>query len=158
MTLTSSRSLVGPDELPNDDSNGPNWCLRAYPSVNSLTPLVPIKMGTHLKPFPMRPGVVDEGYPNWEDVNVELDEVVADNYYDHFDNVSGRKLGGWPTLVQSEIFWAPWNKHPAWPQYVFQIDTTEKDNWMWGDNGVGYFGPGTSPNQENDWTCEWQCY
>ena len=150
--------FVGPDELPNDDANGTNWCLRAYPSLDSLKPLAHIETGTHIKQFPMRPEIVDEDYPNWEDVNVELDEDVADNYYDHFNNASGLKLGGWPTLVQSEIFWAPWNKHPASPQYVFQIDTTEKGNWMWGDNGVGYFGRGTSSNHENDWACEWQCY
>lgn len=102
--------------------------------------------------------LIDEDYPKWEDVNVDLDEDVAEAYYDHFENVGGLKLGGWPTLVQSEIFWAPWNKHPASPEYVFQIDTTEKGNWMWGDNGVGYFGRGTSRGHENEWACEWQCY
>lgn len=150
--------FIGPSDLPNDDSNGTNWCLRAYPALAELVPLPAQETGSHIKSFPMRPHVIEEDYPNWEDVNVELDEDVADKYYDNFENVSGLKLGGWPTLVQSEIYWAPWNKHPASPEYVFQIDTTEKGNWMWGDNGVGYFGRGTSPGHENEWACEWQCY
>jgi hypothetical protein len=150
--------FIGSNELPNRSGNGTNWCLRAYPSLSELVPLPAQETGSHIKSFPMRPRIIDADYPNWEDVNVDLDEDVAETYYDHFENVGGLKLGGWPTLVQSEIFWAPWNKHPASPEYVFQIDTTEKGNWMWGDNGVGYFGRGTSRGHENEWACEWQCY
>ena len=150
--------FVGPNQLPVDDPNGTNWCLRTYSSLADLKPLRLVETGTSIKPFPMRPQVVEEDYPKWEDVKVKLDGDFARNYYDHFDNVRGLKLGGWPTLIQSEIFWAPWNTHPASPQYVFQIDTTEKGNWMWGDNGVGYFGRGTSPGYENEWTCQWQSY
>lgn len=64
----------------------------------------------------------------------------------------------WHTLIQSEIYWAPYNQHPAKPEYIFQIDSTEKGNWMWGDNGVGYFGRGTKEGHEDEWTIEWQCY
>jgi len=102
--------------------------------------------------------VVEEDYPCWEDVPVECPEEIDDEYYDLFDNVRGFKFGGWPTLIQSEIFWAPWNKHDAIPEYVFQIDTTEKGNWMWGDNGVGYFGKGTAEDKTNEWALAWQCY
>jgi len=150
--------FIGPCELPTDNANGTNWCLRAYPSLDLLVPLSRKETGTQIKPFPMRPRIVEEDYPKWEDVGIALNEDVAESYYDHFENFSGLKLGGWPTLIQSEIFWAPWNKHPASPQFVFQIDTTEKGNWMWGDNGVGYFGRGTSPGHENTWACDWQCY
>ncbi|WLQ16576.1 hypothetical protein O5O45_11655 [Hahella aquimaris] len=44
---------------------------------------------------------------------------------------SGGKGEVWPSLIQSEIFWSPWNKHDAVPDYVFQIDTTRKGGWMW---------------------------
>ena len=44
------------------------------------------------------------------------------------------------------------------PKYVFQIDTTGKGNWMWGDNGIGYFGKGTVECTKDDWFLEWQCY
>jgi uncharacterized protein YwqG len=106
----------------------------------------------------MRPRTINEDFPNWEDVSIELDDELADNYDDHFKNVGGFKLGGWPTLVQSEIFRAPWNKHPAKPEFVFQIDATEKGNWMWGDSGIGYFGRGPESGHEDQWACEWQCY
>jgi hypothetical protein len=150
--------FVGPRELPLDAANGSHWCLRAYSSLSLLVPLAPKQTGTRLKPFAMRPRIIEEDYPMWDDVRVELDQDVADNYYDHFANAPGLKLGGWPTLIQSEIYWAPWNEHPASPEYVFQIDSTEKGNWMWGDSGVGYFGRGTTTGYENAWACAWQCY
>jgi hypothetical protein len=74
------------------------------------------------------------------------------------DDTPEFKLGGWPTLIQSEIFWAPWNRHPAAPEYVFQIDSTGKGNWSWGDGGVGYFGRGTAPGKTDEWALAWQCY
>jgi hypothetical protein len=58
-------------------------------------------------------------------------------------------LGGWPTLIQSEISWG--KKHPAAPEYVFQINTTQKGNWMWGDNG-------TAKGRRDEWALDWQCY
>ena len=150
--------FVGPDELPDSTENGTNWCLRAYPQSKSLVPLAQVDSAGQIKALPMRPQIVEEDYPMWEDVNIGLPEAIEDDYYDHFENVGGLKIGGWPTLIQSEIYWAPWNKHPAAPRYVFQIDSTEKGNWMWGDGGVGYFGRGTAEGHENDWACEWQCY
>ena len=150
--------FIGPDELPIDAANGTNWRLRAYSSLDELAPLEPVETGSHIQAFPIRPSVVDEDFPMWEDVNIELPEEFEDDYYEHFRNVGGFKLGGWPTLIQSEIYWAPFNRHPAVPEYVFQIDTTEKGNWMWGDNGVGYFGRGAAPGHEDEWTCQWQCY
>ena len=150
--------FIGADDFPNCDPNGSNWCLRAYPSLDELVALPPTDTGSAIKQLPMRPQLVEEDLPCREDVDVELDDDVADNYHDHFKNVEGFKLGGWPTLIQSEIFWAPWNKHPAAPEFVFQIDSTEKGNWSWGDNGVGYFGRGTETGHEDEWACEWQCY
>jgi uncharacterized protein YwqG len=40
---------------------------------------------------------------------------------------------------------------------VFQIDTTEKGNWQWGDAGVGYFGRRTAAGHEDEWAISWQC-
>ncbi len=150
--------FIGPDEMPNNSPNGKNWCLRAYQKIESLVPLNEVDTGSHIRALPMRAHIVEEDYPMWEDVNIELPNQLADDYYNYFENVYGLKLGGWPSLVQSEIYWAPWNKHPAAPRYVFQIDSTEKGNWMWGDSGVGYFGRGTAPEHKHEWTCEWQCY
>lgn len=150
--------FIGPKELPVDEPNGTKWLIRTYSKLSQLVPLERVDTGSYLKPFPMRPRVVDNDSPCWEDVPFECPEEIENDYFDLFENVGGFKLGGWPTLVQSEIFWAPWNKHDASPEYVFQIDTTEKGNWMWGDNGVGYFGRGKAKGKENEWALAWQCY
>ena len=150
--------FVGPEQLPVDSPNGDGWCLRAYPDASALVPIEPEETGSLIRPFPMRPRVVEADYPCWEDVSIDLPDQIADQYYDLFENTPGFKFGGWPSLLQSEIFWAPWNRHPAIPEYVFQIDTTEKGNWMWGDNGVGYFGRGTANGHKDEWALSWQCY
>lgn len=106
----------------------------------------------------MRPtGTVDD-FPCWEDVSIELPKDIGENYYDLFETLDGLKLGGWPRLIQSEISWAPFNLHPAKPEYVFQIDSTKKGQWSWGHDGVAYIGRGTAPGKEDEWTLEWQCY
>jgi hypothetical protein len=105
----------------------------------------------------MRPKVVEDDFPCWEDVPIDLPDDVSDRYYDVYHNVPGTKLGGWPTLVQAPIFWAPWNKHPAAPEYVFQVDSSEKAGWSWGHDGVGYLGRGTAPGKEDEWALAWQC-
>lgn len=51
----------------------------------------------------------------------------------------------------------PWNRHPAHPKYVFQIDSEEKAYWAWGEGGIGYFGRGTGEARDQ-WTMDWQCY
>ena len=148
--------FIGPDELPTDTPNGDGWCLRAYERKASLVTLPPVDTGSWVKPFPMRPVVVDADYPCREDVGEEVSEEIADLLEDELENVPGLKLGGWPSLIQSEIFWAPWNRHPAKPEYVFQIDSDEKALWAWGHGGVGYFGRGTTPEARDEWALAWQ--
>ena len=150
--------FIGPGELPTNAANGANWCLRAYSSLAQLVPLPAQDTGTRIKSLPLRPHIIEADYPVWEDVDINLDQTVAARYEEYFANASGFKLGGWPTLIQSAIHWAPGNNHPAAPKYVFQIDSTAKGNWLWGDHGVGYFGRGTSLGYENEWICTWQCH
>lgn len=120
---------------------------------SELVPLAHQDTGSRIKPFPMRSRIIEEDFPCWEDIPIKLPDDLADNYYDLFENVSGLKLGGWPTLIQSEIYWAPWNEHPAAPEYVFQVDSEPKVHWNWGDRGVGYFGRGTAEGKEDEWAC-----
>ena len=152
--------FIGPDALPTDgaNTNGTNWCLRGYPTIAQLEPLISPQTGGAIKMLPMRAKVCEEDYPCLDDVPCSVPEELENNYHEEFANVPGCKLGGWPTLIQSEIFWAPWQKHPIAPEYVFQIDSTEQGKWMWGDNGVGYFGRGTVEGCQNEWAIEWQCY
>ncbi len=150
--------FVGPHELPIDAPNGQNWVIRVYKDISKLVSLKQVNTSSYIKSFPMNYRVIDDDYPCWEDVAFSCPEEISDDYYDLFDNSHGFKLGGWPSLIQSEIYWAPWNKHETEPKYVFQIDTTEKGNWMWGDNGIGYFGRGTAKKKKEEWALEWQCY
>ena len=142
--------FIDSKELPIDAPNGDKWQLRAYNDLSELVPITePKDTNTWLKAFPMKATIVDKDYPCWEDVEDCPDEL-DDDYYDHFENVVGFKIGGWPSIIQSG---APWKES----QFAFQIDTTQKGNWMWGDNGVGFFGRGLDQNKDT-WTLDWECY
>ena len=149
--------FIGPEQLPNHKENGEGWCLRAYRNIKDLVPISGDKIDSPIKSFEMKPEVLEEDYPCWDDAD-SCPEELENDYFDLFANHSGFKIGGWPTLIQSEIFWAPLNKHPFNPDYVFQIDSTEKGNWSWGDGGVGYFGRGTTSEGKDSWALSWQCY
>lgn len=148
--------FITQNELPSDTPNGEGWSLRTYASLDGLVEIEEPKPTTLIKPFPVRWELIEEDYPIWDDVDIKVPPEVAANYYDLFVNRDGSKVGGCPTLIQSEIYWAPWNKHPANPAYVFQIDSEEKAHWAWGDAGVGYFGRGTG-SATDQWAFEWQC-
>lgn len=90
-------------------------------------------------------------------LQIDLPEEIEDEYEDLFVNREGLKLGGWPSLVQSEIFWAPSKGHTAEPEFVFQVDSTDKGGWHWGHGGVAHFGRGTRPGYRDTWAFEWQC-
>jgi hypothetical protein len=149
--------FIGPAKLPIDKPNGDGWLLRTYKTLSGLVPIQGPDTRAAIRVFPMRPKVIEDDFPCWEDVPIEVPDEISNDFQDLYENTSGFKLGGWPSLLQGEIFWAPWNRHPAEPEYVFQIDSNEKAGWSWGDDGVGYFGRGTAAGKENEWTLSWQC-
>jgi Domain of unknown function (DUF1963) len=150
--------FIGKDIIPDDTPNGDGWCLRTYRSLGDLVPIQQPTVSSTIAPLPMHSRVVQSDFPCWDDVSIELPTEIDEKYHDLFENTYGVKLGGWPSLIQSELWWAPHNKHPASPEYVFQIDSVEQCKWMWADNGVGYFGRGTAPSTKDEWTFTWQCY
>jgi|SRR5579863_1072239 len=149
--------FIGPRKLPHDTPTGEGWCLRAYRHLADLRPLAAVPASSPIKPFPMRPRVVEEDFPCWEDVDIALPPALHDDYWDLFPNVDGFKLGGWPSLIQSKICWAARTDQPIAPAYVFQIDSTEKGCWAWGHGGVGYFGRGPIDGRRDEWALAWQC-
>lgn len=149
--------FITQDDLPFDSPNGEGWALRTYAKLDGLIEVIEHGPTPQLKPFPMRWELIEDDYPCWEDVGMEVPPEVEENYYDLFKNRDGSKVGGWPSLIQSEIYWGPWNKHPANPVYVFQIASEEKAHWAWGDEGVGYFGRGRG-GASDQWALAWQCY
>ena len=151
--------FIEPGELPLDTPNGEGWCLRSYRELSKLVPLeMPGDLESNIKPFPLFAQLRDDDYPCHEDCDIELPEEVDENYYDYFQGLDGFKIGGWPRLIQSDIFWAPYNKHDAKPEFAFQIDSSDKAQWAWGDGGIGYFGRGTAPGHEDEWALTWQCF
>lgn len=68
---------------------------------------------------------------------------------------SGTKLGGWPTLIQSEISWGPNNQHQAAPTYCLQIDSEESVGLSLWDAGIIHVGLGNVPG-ERVWVVESQ--
>ncbi len=136
---------------------GEGWAVRTSATLEGLDVITEPAHESKIRPFPGRWELVEADYPTHDDLPWDSPSALRDSYYElGFENVGGTKVGGWPSNVQSEIFWAPMNKHPHNPQYAFQIDTEPKAHWMWGDSGVGYFGRGTGVHQD-EWAMSWQC-
>lgn len=152
--------FITEEALEEDTPNGQGWCLRAYPDLSALVPLEQVDTGSEIQALPMRPEVIEEDYPTWDDVaDEDLPAEVAERYHDLFPTAEGFKLSGWPFLVQHEIQWSSaFTHHPARPEYAFQIDSTDRGGWYWGDSGFGYFGRGTRPGRTDEWVMTWQGY
>jgi len=151
--------FIDPYELPvTDTPNGQGWLLRAYPSMSGLVPLEQANHRMIIKPFPIQWELLDGDYPAWEDAcDIDMPAEIEENYYDYFTTVNGTKLGGWPSVIQNQVYWAPPDQRTPDLEYVFQIDSEPKANWAWGDRGCGYFGRG-SGSAKDIWTMTWQCY
>jgi len=149
------------DGVPPDDSpNGEGWLLRAYSSRNALVSVTEPAIDGRLRPFPVRWESIPEDMPAREDLRTFLGSE-SDGVLEEFGELlggpaEGSKVGGWPFLVQGELFWAPFNRHPANPEYVLQIDSEYKAGLSWGDQGILYIGRGTGGSRET-WTMTWQC-
>lgn len=148
------------DGIPVDGScNGDGWQLRTYASRGSLVEIHKPSSETILKPFPVTWQPLEEDFPAREDAV----ELLGRELYDRLDygetfgrTAEGSKVGGWPFLVQSELYWAPFNRHPANPSYVFQIDSEPKAGLSWGHQGILYVGRGTGASVDT-WAMTWQC-
>ncbi len=149
--------FIAPDELPMDTANGDGWLLRAYTEQDELIPIVTPEIASPIKAFPIRYELGAADYPCQEDAPVQVPDEYDDSYDDLFPNYERSKVGGYPTLIQGELYWSPYNRHPANPEYIFQINSEEKADWWWGDNGIGYFGRGTGTTRDV-WTMTWTCY
>jgi hypothetical protein len=139
-----------PADLPAVNGNG--WVIRCYRSLDGLVPLAG-EPKSHVKTFPIRWSLAEAEGPGWEDAwgvtdlsaFSELPDSI-DLFHDRYMNCSTTKVGGWPSYIQP----AP-GQDAA--DFVFQIGSEGKSNWMWGDNGIGYF-----YCRDDDWIMHWDCY
>lgn len=137
--------------------NGKQWCLRAYRSLDGLVEIQsPIDRRCESKAI--RWTVFQGDMPCLEDCTEAHDacKQAGFKFHDHVETAEGLKVGGWPRLVQSDIFWAPFNEHPAKPEYQFQIDSDFDLAGLWFvDGGVCYFGRGER-GHKHEWAHECQ--
>ena len=137
--------------------NGNGWLIRTYESLDGL---VPIERGepTFVKPFQIKWLLKEKDEPTGEqvmeilDLEDEIDPYELDDeqayyaaYEARYPEMGRTKFGGWPDFIQGSL---------DDEQFVFQIGSEEKPNWMWGDNGNGYF----FRDDDGGWRIEWDCY
>ena len=135
--------------IPDQHPNGEGWLLRTYSSLVGLVDVrSPCEPAGWLRPRDLR-WELAEDIPDWEDLVGVADYRQVEALLDgkEVGDVVGRpadgtKLGGWPTLIQSEISWAPMNRHPANPTYCLQIDSEEKVGLNLWDGVVIHIGRG----------------
>jgi hypothetical protein len=161
--------FVGPWELPVDERNGVNWELRAYPSLEGLTPLPepsPARAGdpkarrgddAKLRPFPIAwrerldmpcrdcvPLRLTDAWDEWSD---DRDPTVLTS--------DRTKVGGWPSCLQGDVGWYLDEQLVKHAEFVMQIASEEKAGLSWGDDGIAYVArrPGGG---RDDWYLAWQ--
>ena len=126
--------FVEPDTAALNEENGNNWCLRAYKSLDGLSPMV----------APPDAPKVKKGFEcRWEE---STDAKIART-----------KIGGSATHIQSEPWWE-YRAHPAAPVYCLQINSEEKVGLGWGDSGTLYIARGTASGSEDDWFLDIQFF
>jgi len=148
-------------ELPNSTPNGVGWELRAYAHGQPTADVADQRVVGHIRPAALAFALLRDDFPDWDDAVTFLERAGIDGdqewYAAHVGRAAeGIKVGGWPYLIQSEIFWAPWNRHPANPSFVVQIDSIQEIGLSWGDQGVLYVGRGDQAHRDQ-WALEWQC-
>lgn len=120
---------------PFDQPHGEGWLIREYATLEGLELLPDLE--TPYRPFPVRWVSVNDDAPGWEDAwdIIDLSEVnddtqASDSFFDDFNRYGGTKVGGYPMEIQHGV---------GIEDFVFQVGSEEKVNWMWADNGIGYF-------------------
>lgn len=138
------------NEIPFDEPHGNGWLIREYQNLDGLQTVEDLKVPEFLKSFPIKWSLSETEGPGWEDAwelvdleSVNESEEASEEFFDRFQNHSGTKVGGYPSDIQHGL--------GGDGDFVFQIGSEEKPNWMWADNGIGYF----LKTENGDW--EFQC-
>jgi hypothetical protein len=153
------------EDLPIDEPNGVGWCLRTYESLDGLGPLkrpawrrdprMPKTFDPALKPFPVRFSEVED-WPSLDDVPLELAPVWREHTHhdeDRYGPHMGLKIGGWPYCVQSEVDWHEHGDPLSGVEFVLQVDSDPKVDFVVVDSGVFYVGRRPTTGT---WHATWQ--
>ncbi|MFQ9626728.1 MAG: DUF1963 domain-containing protein [Enterococcus avium] len=141
-------------------SNGSNWVVREYQELSTIQKKEFPTYSDPLKPFPIKPTVIAEDFPIWDDsynipmtisneiLHLEREGVIED-YFETFDVHYEHKLSGYPTYCQSGIDFGEGF------EFVLQIMSDEKVGFSIGDGGILFL----AKNKEtSEWRLYWDCY
>ncbi len=145
-----------PDEF---SESGQGWLIREYKSMKALTRKELTNIKSHIKPFPLKPVLVEKDYPLWDGGGVPSaieNEILAlenngeiDSYYDIVEHCYTHKIGGYPSFCQSGVeFGTDFD-------FVFQISSDEKANFNVVDSGSLMFAKNSKTGQ---WTIYYDFY
>ncbi|WP_409999038.1 DUF1963 domain-containing protein [Bradyrhizobium sp. SZCCHNRI2007] len=138
------------------EGKGASWCLRTYPSVDALVPLVAPSHGSTIRDTQVLWSNVTPDSPTHDLLPLDLPDNLRDTYYEmNFPRIHATKLGGWPSCVQSEPWWYHQDSDDDF-SFAIQIDSESEVGWMWGDSGTAYFA--RSQRDPRKWAFDWQCY
>ncbi|MBE8905798.1 DUF1963 domain-containing protein [Enterobacter asburiae] len=138
------------EQHPFDEPYGEGWLIREYATLEGLQ-LLP-ELDTPYRAFPVQWLSVIDDAPGWEDAwdiidlsCVNDDEQASGSFFEDFNRYKGTKVGGFPAEIQHGV---------GIDDFVFQVGSEEKVNWMWADNGIGYF----HRSSEGEWRFSCQFY
>lgn len=138
------------EQHPFDEPHGEGWLIREYATLEGLQ-LLP-ELDTPYRAFPVQWLSVIDDAPGWEDAwdiidlsCVNDDEQACDSFFEDFNCYRGTKVGGFPAEIQHGV---------GIDDFVFQVGSEEKVNWMWADNGISYF----HRSSEGGWRFSCQFY
>lgn len=119
--------------------NGDGWIIRTYQTLEGLFPLpMPDSKKRWPKTLTIHWSLEPEDNPGWENAwicNSEAMEVInadedATSEFEDLPRSYRTKVGGWPTFIQGAKL--------SGQDFVLQIASEEKPNWMLVDNGIIY--------------------
>jgi uncharacterized protein YwqG len=144
---------INSKEIPFDKPHGEGWLIREYTSLKNLEPIKDIKKPDFLKTFPISWKLSNTEGPDWETAwdltdltAINESDDASDEFFERYSNYSGTKIGGYPSEIQHKL--------SIKGEFVFQIGSEKKSNWMWVDNGIGYF----LKTKKGEWVFDCQFY
>ena len=149
-----SQDYIEVKNLPGDwETMGKRWIIREYPSLDGLVVKNPIVPKTIIKPYPLKPILIENDFPVWDDecnypesVFDELNRLSEEEDFEGMlPNDNGHKVGGYPSYCQSGV------DYGEGFEFVFQIASDNKVMLNIVDGGQFNFA-------KNKNTGEWKIY
>ncbi len=145
------------EELPSPSpcKNGEGWLLLEHKEIDHLSLYKTPTESDKLKTFQVKwEEHKEDDFPSWEEAwsYVDLSEInesefLRNRFFDNFNQYKDTKIGGYPSYIQS----------PSGEEleYVFQIATEAKPNFMVADSGNLYL---YKSKKDGNWYMSWDSY